>query len=134
MYLLDTNVVSELRKKRCDPKVSAWAFENSGENMFLSVATFYEIRRGICAQERRNPLFAAELMQWINTLRRQFANRILPVSEDVAEEWGKISFLTKNTSTDNLLAATAKIHNLTVATRNIKHFKMTGVACVNPWE
>lgn len=134
MFLLDTNVVSELRKKHCNREVHHWIVERECDKIYISVVTLYEIRRGICAQAKTNPVFAHELSEWRNSLRHSFSGNVLPVTEEIADEWGRISFSMHNTSADNIIAATAKIHNLVVATRNIKHFRQTGVACVNPWE
>lgn len=134
MFLLDTNVVSELRKKQCDRNVANWILANNRYKLFISVVTFYEIRRGICAQERRNPVFASALSEWLLALKRNFYGKILPVSEAIADEWGRISYLVRNNSVDNMIAATAKIHQLTIVTRNVRHFELTGVSCVNPWE
>lgn len=133
-FLLDTNVVSELRKKNCDPNVRRWMNERAECEFFISVVTFYEIRRGICAQEKTNPVFAHDLSIWLQSLQRGFYGKILSVTEEIADEWGRISFAVHNTSTDNLIAATAKVYDLTIVTRNIKHFQQTGVACVNPWD
>lgn len=134
MFLLDTNVVSELRKKHSNLNVRRWVVEREENDFFISVVTLYEIRRGICGQEMTNPVFAHNLSLWLETLRRGFHGKILPVSEEIADEWGRISFAVRNTSSDNIIAATAKVHNLVVVTRNIKHFQQAGVPCINPWE
>lgn len=134
MYLLDTMVISELRRKHCNRKVKEWRLSHRPDALFLSVASLFEISRGICAQEKSRPEFAAELSMWMSKLREEYSDRILSVTEEISVEWGRISFLAGNYGLDNLIAATAKVHNLTVATRNIRHFELTGVACVNPWD
>lgn len=134
MFLLDTMVLSELRKKHCSSQVTLWMRERSVEQCFLSVVSFFEIRRGICQQEKFNPVFAQDLSLWLESLREEFYKRILPVTEEVADEWAKISWAVGNSNADTIIAATAKVHNLTIATRNIKHFRPIGVPCVNPWE
>lgn len=133
MYLLDTMVVSEIRKRQSNPRVRLWLTQRKQESFFLSVVRLYEIRKGICAQERGNPDLASGLALWLEGLRLQFKDRILPVSEEIAEEWGRLAFITRNSGPDNLLTATAKIHRPTVVTRNARHFQPTGVACINPW-
>lgn len=134
MYLLDTMVISELRRKHCNHKVKQWRLSHLSIALFLSVASLFEISRGICAQEKSCPEFARELYTWIAKLKTEYNDRILLVTEEIAMEWGRISFLTCNYNLDNLIAATAKVHNLTVVTRNLRHFQLTGVPCVNPWE
>lgn len=134
MYLIDTMVISEFRKRNCDPKVEKWRLAIKRAALFISVVSLFEIRKGICAQEKTNPLFARELSVWIMVLQEDYRKRILPVTAKVAEEWGRISYTVGNSNADNIIAATAKVHNLTVATRNIRHFQAVGVSYVNPWE
>ena len=134
-YLVDTNVLSELRKgRRCDPRVSLWFAELPDRNIFLSVLTVGEIRRGIESIRRRDGRSARVLDAWLRKLMAGHRERILPVDESVAEEWGRLSVPDPVPVVDGLMAATAKIHGLTLATRNVRDVAKTGVACVNPFE
>ena len=134
MYLLDTMVVSEFPKRNKNLKVIEWLASKRPGELFVSVISLGEINRGIVLQKRINPEFANRLQQWLKEFSTTYSENLLPVTQEIALTFGNISATVGNSSLDNLIAATAKIHNLTVATRNIKHFKMTGVACVNPWE
>lgn len=133
-FLLDTNVVSELRKgPRADRKVAAWfAGLESGE-LFLSVLVVGEIRRGIERIRRRDPKSAQALDRWLSGLSAGFEDRILPVDRRVAEEWGRMNVPDPVPVLDALMAATAKVHGLVLATRNVKDVASTGVRTVNPF-
>jgi predicted nucleic acid-binding protein len=133
-FLLDTNVVSELRKgPRADRKVAAWfAGLESGE-LFLSVLVIGEIRRGIERIRRRDAKSAQALDRWLSSLSAGFEDRILPVDRRVAEEWGRMNVPDPVPVLDALMAATAKIHGLVLATRNVKDVASTGVRTVNPF-
>lgn len=133
MYLLDTVVLSELRKSERNSGVTAWLAGRKDSELFLSVLTIGEVRRGICLQARKDPQFAARLAEWLDAVLHFYGDRILPVSTDIALEWGSLSARTGNGSADNLIAATAKVHHLTIITRNVRHFEPTGVPCHNPW-
>ena len=133
MFLLDTVVISELRKADRNIGVVEWISGKQDSELFLSALTIGEIRRGICLQEQKDYQFASRLSEWLDSILHFYGERILPVSTSVAMEWGNISAQTGNASADNLIAATAKIHHLTVVTRNIKHFSSTGIPCINPW-
>lgn len=133
MYLLDTVVLSELRKTERNAGVTAWFNGKKDTELFLSALTIGEIRRGICQQERKNPQFAARLAAWLDSLLFFYGERILPVSTQIALAWGVISARTGNNSADGLIAATAQVHQMTVITRNIRHFEIAGVSCHNPW-
>ncbi len=134
-WLLDTNVISELRRGlKCHPKVRAWAEGINDEDFFLSVLSLGEIRDGIERLRKRNPLQAAALERWLNTTKRRFENRIHPVTESVAERWGRLLPGDSLPDVDALIAATALEHGLTVATRNVRDFARCGVPVVNPFE
>lgn len=133
MILLDTVVLSELRKTRPNPGVVAYLQTQTDEALFLSALTLGEIEAGIERQRGSNPVFAAELAQWLAVLELQFASSILPVTPLIAKLWGRLCVQTGNKGTDNLIAATALCHNLTVVTRNIKHFQPTGVRVFDPF-
>jgi predicted nucleic acid-binding protein len=133
-YLVDTNVLSELRKgRRCDPSVAAWFAGVADAELCLSVLAVGEIRRGIEAVRRRDGARAAALDQWLARLVRDHGERILPVDRQVAEEWGRLTAVRAASVVDVLLAATARVHGLTLVTRNIRDVQWTGVSCVNPF-
>ncbi|MBE6442101.1 MAG: type II toxin-antitoxin system VapC family toxin [Desulfovibrio desulfuricans] len=133
MYLLDTVVISELRKKDRNPGVVSWFQDKKDTDLFLSVLTIGEIRRGICQQETKNRLLADRLATWLDSILNFYGQRILPVTTPIALEWGNICARSGNNGADNLIAATAKVHHLSVITRNINHFDGVGISCYNPW-
>lgn len=133
-YLLDTNVISELRKgERADPAVAAW-FAGLGEaEIYLSVLTLGEIRRGVESVRRRDPEAGAALDSWLGRVAEAHRERVLPVDRAVAEEWGRLGVPDPLPVVDGLLAATARVHGLTLATRNVADIAATGAALVNPF-
>jgi len=133
MYLLDTMVLSELRKKERNAGVVQWLSEKSDQELFVSVVSIGEIARGIAQQDKRDKAFALKLRQWLDRLVLAYSDRILPVDIAIAKRWGELSAQARNSGVDILLAATALEHNLTVVTRNEKHFSATNVTIVNPW-
>jgi predicted nucleic acid-binding protein len=133
-YLIDTNVLSELRKgPRCDTRVAAWFADIPPENVFLSVLAVGEIRRGVERIRRRDARSARVLEAWLRRLVAEHSDRILPIDDAVAEEWGRLNVPDPIPVIDGLMAATARVHGLTLATRNLKDIKRTGAACVNPF-
>jgi predicted nucleic acid-binding protein len=133
-YLLDTNVISELRKgERADEKVRAWFGGLAEEKIYLSVLTIGEIRRGIENVRRRDPDSAAVLDSWLARLREAHRDRILPVDQVIAEEWGRMHVPNPLPVVDGLLAATAKVTGLTFATRNVADVEGAGVDLVDPF-
>jgi predicted nucleic acid-binding protein len=133
-YLLDTNVLSELRKERqCHPNVAAWFAEVGDDDLSLSVLVVGEIQRGVEAHRQRDGTKAAALEHWLARLLRDHGDRILPVDRAVAEEWGRLSAARSASVVDTLLAATARVHGLTLVTRNVRDIEWTGVSCVNPF-
>jgi predicted nucleic acid-binding protein len=134
MFLLDTVVLSELRKSRRDPNVVAWFRSVPLGDLFLSTLTVAEVEIGISRQQRVDPAFAAELAEWLDITVRVYGDRILPVSVAVARRWGRLAGEIGNKSLDLAIAATALEHGLIVATRNTSHFALTGVAVLNPFE
>jgi hypothetical protein len=135
-YLLDTNVISELRKgSRCDPAVAAWEqAELIPQGGAVSVITIGEIRKGIDLIAQRDPNQASRLESWLQGLYRNFAARILPITVDVAEEWGRLNAKRLLPAVDSLLAATATVRGLILATRNVSDLRDVGVRVVNPFE
>jgi toxin FitB len=133
-YLLDTNVISELRKgESCDPNVRAWFLPIPVEELFVSVLTIGEIRRGIESIRFRDQPTARVLELWLRQLVSSYEDRILPVDQEVAERWGEMNVPDPLPVMDGLIAATAGVHDLTVATRNTKDVARTGVPFVNPF-
>ena len=134
MYLLDTNVVSELRKRdRCDENVAAWYTSISDDDLFLSVLTLGEIRKGIELVRDRDPRQAEVLENWLRYVEQNYEGRILSIDADIADAWGRMYHIRNIPVTDGLLAATAKVHNLTLITRNIQHVQGLGAGSLNPF-
>lgn len=133
MFLLDTVTISELRKRSPAASVLAWVRERREEELFLSVVTVGEIQRGIAAKRAGDPGFAGELARWLDTLLQLYGDRILPMSADIARRWGELSWQAGHSGADLVIAATAFQHQLTVVTRNVRHFEPIGVPVVNPF-
>ena len=134
-YLLDSNIVSELRKReRADAGVRQWFAGVDDSELFLSVLTVGELRRGIESIHRRDRTRALLLNRWFHALVTQYEARILLVDQKVAEEWGRMNALATLPAIDSLLAATAHVHGLTFVTRNTKDLARTGVPCLNPFQ
>ena len=134
-YLLDTNILSELRRgERCDPGVARWARATVSERHCLSVLSLGEIRKGIETLRRKAPDQCTAFEIWLETLRTNYAEDILPVSDAVGDCWGILMAERTRPVIDGLLIATAKVYSLTVATRNVADFSDAGVAVVNPFE
>jgi toxin FitB len=133
--LIDTNVISELRKgERCDPQVSAWFSAVPDDSIYLSVLVIGEIRRGIERIRLRDLDSARALERWLARVIRDNGDRIIDVDRDVAEEWGRLNAPDPLPAIDGLLAATAIVHGFTLVTRNTKDVERTGVTVVNPFE
>lgn len=134
MFLLDTNVVSELRKARPDANVLAWHAANVAAEAYLSVLVIGEIRRGIELVRPRDAPKADALDRWLAGLLGTFDGRILPVTAEIAQEWGSMIALSNSPAIDGLIAATAKVHRLTLVTRNTADVAATGVPIINPFQ
>lgn len=133
-YLIDTNVISELRKgDRADPRVASWFNGLADEEVFLSALTLGEIRRGVESIRRRDPKSGATLESWLGRVADQHRDRVLPIDRSIAEEWGRMNVPDPLPVVDGLLAATARVQGLTLATRNIADVERTGVSCINPF-
>jgi toxin FitB len=134
-FLLDTNVLSELRKgKRADPGVIAWFAQIPEEELFLSVLVAGELRQGVERLRRRDLETAERLDRWLVTLLEDYADRILPLDLRIAELWGRLNAPDPLPAVDGLLAATAIAHGLTLATRNGRDVARTGVQIVDPFQ
>lgn len=133
MYLLDTNVLSAVRRPDRAPQVAAWLRDRPEAELFLSVVTLGEIERGIARQDRLNPTFAADLRQWVDRTVRLFSDRILPFDAEAARLWGRLSAEIGHGGADLMIAATALARGATVVTGNVADFAPTGVRLENPF-
>jgi predicted nucleic acid-binding protein len=134
MYLLDTVVLSELRRRKRNPNVVTWLGSVPASDLFLSTVTIAEIELGIERQKTVDPAFAESLAGWLDTVLRAYEDRILPVTIAIARRWGRLAAQIGHTELDLAIAATALEHGLTVVTRNVSDFTPTGVATLNPFE
>ena len=136
MLLLDTNVVSEVRKSSCHPNVQAWMIAQATDALYISAITVLEIQRGISqAEQRGDGLQAGVFNRWLeDKVLPAFAGRILPVDHMVARRAAQLPWADARDYRDPLIAATGLVHGAAVVTRNIKHFETSGVQLVNPWE
>ena len=133
-FLLDTNVISELRKgRRCQASVATWWSGVSDVEVFLSVLVLGETRRGIETVRRVDARQASVLERWARELTQVYADRLLPVTREIAEEWGRLCSRRTLPTTDGLLAATARVHELTLVSRDVRAYAGTGVELLNPF-
>jgi predicted nucleic acid-binding protein len=133
MYLLDTNVVSEARRPGGDQGVRRWFATVRGEELYLSVLVLGEIRHGVERLRRRDVAQAAVFEEWLAQLRRAYADRLIPVTPAIAEEWGRLNVPDPLPAIDGLLAATARVAGLTLVTRNTADLARSGVPLLNPF-
>lgn len=132
-WLLDTNVLSELRKAdRADHGLRAWFETTREEDLFTSVLVLGEIRRGIESIRRRDPTAAIALEQWLLRITETFSDRVLAVDAAVADRWGVLNVPNPVPTVDGLLAATALVHDLVLVTRNVRDVAGTGVRVLDP--
>ena len=133
MYLLDTDVLSALRRRERDPAVARWLESQRTSDLYLSVVTVGEVERGIVRQRRRDPAFAEALAAWLDRVLAWYGDRVLAVDLPTARRWGQLSGALGHEGADLLIAATALEHGLAVVTGNTPHFEPTGVAVLNPF-
>ena len=134
-FLIDTNIVSEIRKgSRCDPAVAAWWAGVAEDDLRVSVLVLGEIRKGVELARQRDPQKARALETWLKDLVSDFGDRILPVDAAVAEEWGRMAAVRSAPAIDALLAATARTNGLTLVTRNTADVAGLDVEVLNPFE
>jgi predicted nucleic acid-binding protein len=134
-YLIDTNIISEVRKgEQCDANVARWFASLGDADIYLSVLVLGEVRKGIERVRRNSQDRARALELWLATLRDRFADRVLPVDQLVADEWGRMSAIRSVPSLDALLAATAKVNQMMLATRNVADVAGLGADVINPFE
>lgn len=133
-FLLDTNIVSELRKgPRAKASVIQWASSVMDEEHFISVLTLGEIRKGIELVRPRDSAQVIALERWLREIELNFADRILPLTQNIADQWGRLAATRPLPVVDGLLAATALTHSLTFVTRNAADVRHTGVSLLNPF-
>jgi len=137
-YLLDTNVISELRKigdGKADNNVMAWIGAEDATNFFISAITILELERGVLSIQRRDASQGVRLRTWLdNHIRPEFSERILSVDDKIATRCAHLHIPDRRNEVDALIAATALVHGLTVVTRNVRDFEGTGVIIINPWQ
>ena len=132
-FLLDTNVVSEIRKKAPDRGVATWFASVPADKLFLSVLVVGEIRQGITRLVRRDPAQAEIFERWLSQLVDGYGDRIVPITVRIAEAWGRLNVPDPVPVVDGLLAATALVHDWTLVTRNVNDVTSTGVRLLDPF-
>ncbi len=134
-FLIDTNIISEVRKGgRCDPNVAAWWSRLAEDDLWLSSLVLGEIRKGVELARRQDSQQAEALEAWLADVMSGFGNRVLPVDAAVAEQWGRMSAIRPVPVVDALLAATARVNGLTLVTRNVADVAGLDVDVLNPFE
>lgn len=135
MYLLDTNVISELRRSKAQPSapVRAWAAATHANTMYLSAITVLELEMGVLQLERKDPRQGQLLRPWCDAVRAAFHGRILPFTEEAAMLCARMHVPNPKADRDAMIAAIARVHGFTVVTRNTADFSDTGVSLLNPW-
>jgi predicted nucleic acid-binding protein len=133
-FLLDTNVISELRKgSRCHAHVWTWYDSTPLDEIYLSVLALGEMRRGVEKKRKHDPITARVYEKWLNEVVLTYGRRILPVTAEISEIWGALGASEQISPIDAIIAATAVRYNLTVATRNERDFQRVGVDYYNPF-
>ena len=134
-YLLDTNIISEVGKgSRCNARVATWYDSIEDAEIYLSVLVLGEIRKGLERARRSDPSRARALENWLASIETSFAERILPIDQAIADEWGRMSAKRSVSTIDALLAATAKVNGMTLVTRNTADVADLGAKFLNPFE
>lgn len=134
MYILDTNVISAVRRPDRAPQVAAWLLGRAEQDLFLSVITLGEVERGIRQQETRDPAFALDLRSWLDRTILLFSDRLLPFGAEDARIWGRLSADIGHAGVDLMIAATALHHGAVVVTGNVSDFAPTGAVTCNPFD
>ncbi|MGB3633406.1 MAG: type II toxin-antitoxin system VapC family toxin [Rubrobacteraceae bacterium] len=133
-FLLDTNVISEVRKPRGNAGVKAWISSTDSDKLHLSVLVIGEIRRGIELLRRTDQTQAGSYELWLKSLTNEYGDRVLPITLEVVEEWGRINVPDYLPIVDGLMAATAKVRDMTFVTRNTTDVERSDVRLLNPFE
>jgi toxin FitB len=132
-FLLDTNVVSEIRKQAPDPGVASWFTSVTADRLFLSVLVVGEIRQGVERLARRDPIQAEIFERWLSQLIDGYGDRLIPITDRIAQAWGRLNVPDPVPVVDGLMAATALVHDWTLVTRNVGDVRSTGVRVLNPF-
>lgn len=132
-YILDTNVVSETRKRRASPPVVEFLKSIRGEQTYISVLTLGELRRGVVGAQASNPEMVAEFLLWLLDIERNFADTTCEITAEIAYRWGEITVGRTRPAIDSLIAATALVNDFTVVTRNVRDYRELGLRVINPW-
>lgn len=136
-YLLDTNVISELRKVgdgKADPNVTSWISAHDSRDLFLSAITILELERGILGMQRRDGAQGSRLRTWMDSrVRPEFSERVISIDDAIATRCAHLHIPDRRNEADAIIAATALVHGFVVVTRNIQDFQGTGVVLVDPW-
>ena len=134
-FLIDTNIISEVRKgARCNARVAAWYDTIADDSLYLSVLVLGEIRKGVDLARPRDPTKVKSLESWLQDVAVAFGDRVLPIDKEISDEWGCMSAIRPIPVVDGLLAATAKVHGLTLVTRNDANVAGLGADLLNPFE
>jgi hypothetical protein len=131
MYLVDTNVISEARRGSKEARI--WLCSIDPTTIYLSAITLGEIMRGIALKLRADARAAASLTAWLEQLRRDHSDRILPITDGIALEWGRLAAERPRGMADGLIAATAVVHTKIIVTRNVEDFSDVGIPVIDPW-
>ncbi len=132
-FLVDTNVISETRKRAPDVRVVAWLRRADQTDLFISVLTLGELVKGVARRARTDPPAAAALDHWVRGIERLFSDHVISIDAEIAAAWGRLDAEQPLPVIDALIAATARVHGLALVTRNVRDFERTGVRCINPW-
>jgi predicted nucleic acid-binding protein len=132
-YLLDTNIVSEMRKKQADESVLAFVTRTHSSSLYISVLTLGELRKGVTQKHRSDPAAAKRLATWVNGLESMFSDRIIGIDAATARLWGELSGQRTRPVVDTLLAATAIVHDMTLVTRNTRDVQDIDLKLLNPF-
>lgn len=132
-YLLDTNILSETRRKQPDPRVASFLASTDDAALYISALSLGELRKGIAIKHRTDPASARQLTTWVDGLELGFTDHILGIDAAIARLWGELSADRHRPVIDTLLVATAIAHNLTLVTRNITNLRGIKVPLLNPW-
>lgn len=133
-FLLDTNVISETRQKRPEPRVIAFLASLRHDLVWLSVLTLGELRKGAISKLRTDKKKGHELARWVESVEASYSQRLLSVDAAVASVWAKLEAARPRPVVDTLIAATALVHELTLVTRDVREVHDTGASIVNPWD
>jgi predicted nucleic acid-binding protein len=134
MYLVDTNVLSEMRKTKMDIGVASWLRGIDPSDFHVSVISLLEVARGAERQQKIDPVFARRLESWLDTVIARYSDTILFIDAPIAKRWGKLQIQLQRNDLDVAIAATALERDLAVVTRNVEHFKLSGLNVINPFK